>query len=109
MRLHIDPNAMTIGDLEDFEDITGKSFDKVLAGTIVRDEETNEVMKDAKGRPLREVAMRAIDLKALIYVTQRAIDPTFTLADARNVKVTDLAIEADEDEDAEGKESAPDA
>lgn len=107
MRLHIDPDAMTIGDLEDFEEITGKSFDKVLAGTVVKDEETGEVVKDEKGRPVREVSMRAVELKALIWVTQRKVNPEFTLEDARNVKVTDLAIQSDEDGDAEGKENAP--
>jgi hypothetical protein len=106
MRLHIDPDSMTIGDLEDFEEITGKSFDKVLSGTVVRDEETGEVEKDERGRPVREVSMRAVELKALIYVTQRALNPEFTLEDARKVKVTDLAIATDEDD--EGKDvSAP--
>lgn len=106
MRLHIDPDAMTIGDLEDFEEITGKAFDKVLAGTVVKDEETGEVVKDDKGRPVREVSMRAVDLKALIYVTQRVLNPEFTLEDARKVKVTDLAIASDEGD--EGKDdSAP--
>ena len=104
MRLHIDPDSMTIGDLEDFESVTGKSFDKVLAGTIVKDEETGEVIKDDKGRPVREVSMRAVDLKALIWVTQRAANPEFTLEDARNVRVTDLAISSDDAEGDEGKD-----
>jgi hypothetical protein len=111
MKLHINPDAMTIGDLEDFEEITGKPFDKVLAGTVARDDETGDILKDDRGRPIREVSMRAVDLKALIFVTQRAINPEFTIEDARKVRVTDLSIESDDEGvDAEGKGvSAPDA
>lgn len=103
MKLHIDPDAMTIGDLEDFEAVTGKPFDKVLAGTIARDEETGEVIKDEKGRPVREVSMRAVDLKALVYVTQRKVNPEFSLEDARNVRITELTLESDEGDEGKGE------
>lgn len=101
MRIDINPDNLTIGDLEDFEQVTGKAFDKVLAGEIQRDDEGN-ILRDEKGRPVTAVHLNATALKALVWISQRASNPEFSLEDARNVKVTELNLDVPADED-EGK------
>lgn len=94
--LNLNPEDLSIGDLEDFEEITGKSLQDALEAKPVLDENGKQ-KKDAKGRPLREVQIPASVLKALVYLTKRRENPEFTLKDARNVKVTELNFtEADE-------------
>jgi hypothetical protein len=82
---------MTIGDLEDFQEITGMTLDAAFTPQLVFDVKGNKVF-DEKGRPEKAVENNPTVLKALIFLSQRAIDPAFTLADARNVKVSELEI-----------------
>jgi hypothetical protein len=82
---------MTIGDLEDFQTITGMTLDAAFTPQVVLDAKGNKVF-DEKGRPEKAVDSNPTVLKALIYLSQRAIDPAFTLDDARNVKVSELEI-----------------
>lgn len=94
--LSLNPEDLSIGDLEDFEEITGMQLQKALEAKPVLDDEGNQV-KDEKGRPLREAQLSTKVLKALVFLTKRREDPTFTIEDARNVKVTELNFtEADE-------------
>lgn len=65
---------LTIGDLEEIEQITGQSSDKILNGG----------MPSAKA------------LKAIVFVTHRKQDPDFTLEDAAAVKVTSIDIGDDD-------------
>lgn len=98
-RLVVDPSRLTIGDLEDFEDVTGVSLDKAFRPVVQKDEDGNKVL-DERGRPVSAVELSAKALKALIWILKRQDNPGFTLADARNVKVDELVIEGDdEDED----------
>jgi hypothetical protein len=77
--LALDPDSLTIGDLEDFEEIVGRDLFEVLP--------KNEA--EAEGwQPGVKV------IKALVFLTQRRVNPDFTLADARNVKVTQLTLGA---------------
>lgn len=94
--LNLNPEDLSLGDLEDFENITGKSLQDALAAKPVLDDNGKQV-KDAKGRPLREAQLSITVIKALVYLTKRRENPAFTLEDARNVKVTELNFtEADE-------------
>jgi hypothetical protein len=94
--LNLNPEDLSLGDLEDFENITGKSLQDALVAKPVLDENGKQV-KDAKGRPLREAQLSITVIKALVYLTKRRDNPAFTLDDARNVKVTELNFtEADE-------------
>ena len=72
--LRLDENELTIGDLEDFESITGQTFESLRPG------------KDGS------VAMDAKMLKALVFIVKRRADPAFTLDDARDVRVTELEV-----------------
>jgi hypothetical protein len=104
-RLTFDENELTIGDLEDFEDVTGESVTKALKGKPQKDDEGN-LIRDEKGRPVTEVELSARSLKALIWIASRKDNPDFTLDDARNVKITELEIIRASDED-EAPEADP--
>ena len=80
---------LTIGDLEDFEDITGKPLDEAMA-------------LGPNGQP--KVSPKV--MKALVFLTLRKTDPSFTLEDARNVKVSALApVQQTDPTDAAGSSS----
>lgn len=64
--MNIDVDSLTIGDLEDFEEAAGVSF-----------------MQAAESGSMSAKAM-----KALVWITQRKQDPSFSLDDARNVEVS---------------------
>lgn len=99
--LNFNPDDLTIGDLEDFEDITGQTFDEAFKSVPVKDDEGN-IERDDKGRPVKAVKVTAKVIKALVYVIYRKDDPDFTLDDARNVKITALNMLGGDDEDPEG-------
>ncbi len=100
--LRIDPDALTIGDLEDFEDGVGVPLYDALKPVVVKDDEGKVVLDepDEKGRqrPLTEVKISSKALKHLVWIIQRNTNPDFTLTDARNVKVGNLEIVGDDDE-----------
>lgn len=87
--LHLDPEDLSIGDLEDFEEITGQSLTEALKARPVLDAEGKRQF-DEKGRPLSETHLTARVIKALVYVTKRRDNPAFTLEDARHVRLSEL-------------------
>lgn len=110
-KLVVDPSNMTIGDLEDFEDVVGMSMDKAFKPVPLLDENGEKVMgePDDKGRvrPVMTVELSTKALKALIWIIKRQSDSSFTLDDARNVRVSELELSgADE---AAADPIAPDA
>lgn len=74
--LHVDPDDLTIGELEDFEEIVGKPLDEAL-------------VLDAKTKQPR---ISAKVLKAFIFIVYRRANPDFTLEQARAVKVSELQL-----------------
>ncbi|MDT0472785.1 hypothetical protein RM863_11675 [Streptomyces sp. DSM 41014] len=91
--LRIDPDVLTIGDLEDFEDVVGAPLYDVLQAKPVRDSEGRKVLDD-DGRPELQTQIPTKALKALIWITQRNENPDFSLQDARNVRVSALELVA---------------
>lgn len=75
MKLDLDPNDLTIGDMEDFEDVTGSRLDELL-GT-----------RNGDG-----VKFTAKQLVAFVWIVTRKSNPAFTLDDARATKITDLEV-----------------
>lgn len=120
-KLTIDPNALTIGDLEDFEEVTGVSLDEALKPRRVYEtDDDGDLILDAAGnkkpvmetdpaskrkRPATEIKVTTKILKALIWISNRKSDPAFTLEDARNVKVTELVIDTGSGDSDDPKES----
>lgn len=101
MKFKIDPDGFTLGDMEDFEELTGKSLQTALKPVPVFDEETGERVKDEKGRPVSAADMSAKTLTALVWIAARATNPDLTIAEARKIKVTELVFDSAED-DVEG-------
>jgi hypothetical protein len=75
--LNVDFNRLTLGDMEDFEDLTGKPFMQTMEGIT-------------KG------SMASVPIKtltALVFLVKRIENPAFTIEDARKVRVTDLVFD----------------
>jgi hypothetical protein len=98
--LNLDPEDLSIGDLEDFEEITGQALTEALKAKPVLDADGNRQF-DAKGRPLSEAQLSARVIKALVYLTKRRDNPAFTLDDARHVRISELRFA---ESDAEGND-----
>lgn len=69
MKLTINYDELTVGDVEDFEAACGIDITALGPGAV----------------PTKALA-------PLIWITQRRVDPSFTLEDARRVRFTDLEI-----------------
>jgi hypothetical protein len=95
--LRIDPDILTIGDLEDFEDTVGVALYDVLQPKPVIGPDGKKVL-DEKGRPEMQTQISTKALKALIWITQRIDKPEFTLDDARRVRVSELELVGVDDE-----------
>lgn len=103
-----DENQLTIGDLEDFEDAVGKELHEALKPHPVRDENGDVVRNEETGRPEQEVRVGAKVLKALVWIMKRHEDESFSIEDARKVRVTELDIvrlnEGDDNESPDPKD-----
>ncbi|MEU8086335.1 hypothetical protein AB0B57_22335 [Micromonospora sp. NPDC049101] len=87
----MNPDDLTLGDLEDFEAYTATSIDEAFKSVPVFDDEGNRVF-DEKGRPESTVKVATKSLVCLVWLMERKTQPDFTIADARNVKITSLVI-----------------
>lgn len=61
--------------------------------------EEAEALEETTGRPLAEIAVRFTrgqlsmkELIVLVWLARRREDPTFTIEDARRVRITSLAV-----------------
>jgi hypothetical protein len=87
-----DPNSLTFGDLEEFESLVGQPLQRALAPKPVMDDETGEIKRDEKGRPVKEVQPSARAILAIVWLVKRKNEPGLTLDDVRQIRVTELAI-----------------
>lgn len=101
-KIKFNQGNMTLGDLEDFEEITGKTFSQAMKQTPVIDPETGKPVRDpdpeAKGRPLMQAEMSMKGLVAIVYLAMRKEDPNFTLEEARKLKLSDFEIDMSDPE-----------
>lgn len=104
--IRFDEDNLTLGDLEDFEDVTGVGMFDALKPVTVRDAE-GAIVRDDDGRPVQEVSLTAKALKALVWIVLRSERPGFTLDDARNIKVTEFELVGSDDDESEGNDEAP--
>jgi hypothetical protein len=70
MELSLDINDLTIDDVVDLETAVGKPVQAILGGG--------------------SDAPQGLALKALVWIAQRKVDPSFTFEDAGKVSFTDL-------------------
>lgn len=71
--LEINPDELTLDDLEEFQDITGQTFDEAF---------------QANGNGTAKVSAKA--MKAIVYLIKRQKNPAFTLEDAGKVRLSEL-------------------
>ncbi len=94
--LRFSVDSLTVGDLEDIEEITGIGIDDVMAALTTGKVGANGTI----GVPIKV-------LKALVFVVYRASDPAFTLDDARKVRVTELEVVLAEPDPTEPADAEP--
>ena len=74
----VEPEALDLGDLDDFEEAAGvgllETYEKIRASGGVAD-------------------LRIRTLIALVYVCGRHVDPAFSMEDARRVRPTEIEFE----------------
>ena len=66
-KISFDPDDLTIGEMCDFEDISGVPIGAMQAGSV---------------------STRM--LLAMVYITERRANPAFTLEDAKRVRISDV-------------------
>lgn len=76
-RLVVDPDDLTLGEIEDIEKAAGQPFAKMMEGGFT-----------------------ASALVAVVYVVMRRDDPSFTIDDARRLKLGSLDLQAPDPTDA---------
>ena len=104
MILRFDPADATVGDLEDFAEVTGMELPEAMRRYPVLDDSGHPVLDD-KGKPRVDVRMTAKTIKALVWLVMRRDDPAFTLDDARKVRLSELQLGSEPDP----KETPPDS
>lgn len=91
--LAINPDDLTLGEMEEFEELSGRPLAKLLQGDIVKGDDGRPILgKD--GKPMREIDPRVKDMIALVFLAKRREDPAFTIEDARQIKVSELQLGA---------------
>jgi hypothetical protein len=100
-RISISEDDMTLGDMEDFEEITGKSFSDSMRRVKVIDPDTGMQKPDpdpaAKGKGLWSYEMSMKGLTAIVYISLRKENPSITLDEVRAMKLDELDLAAAED------------
>jgi hypothetical protein len=106
--IEFDPGKLTLGDMEDFEDVTGKDLFVVFEEQIVRDADGRPVPDpdDPKGRPLKQVQASMRDIITLAWIMWRKDEPELTRDDVRNMSVDEWSLVMKEEPD--GAESPKD-
>lgn len=73
MEIELDLNRLTVGDVEDIEDICGKPLDELD-------------FRHPNGKLI----------KAIVYIIARRGDPSFTLDDARKIELSEIRLKEPE-------------
>lgn len=78
MKLNLDPDALTFGDLEDYENLTGVPLMSIFG-------------EDKEGNPLERLPAKQV--VALVWICGRSENPDFTYEDARKVPITSIEVD----------------
>lgn len=71
--LELDPDSLTIGEVEDIESVSGRPITQML-------------------KAFENQEFSAKELLALVWIIQRRTNPEFTLDDARKTKMSALTV-----------------
>lgn len=102
-RVLLAPDNMTLGAMEEFEDIAGVSFRSQLRKIPRLDPMTGKQMKDpdpeAKGAGLFDIELSAKAMTILTYMGIRKTNPEITLDQVRSMPPTDIEYVGEDGED----------
>lgn len=110
-KIKLNEDDMTLGMMEEFEDIVGKPLSTVMRKVPVIDPETKRAVpdpNDPKGRPLMEVQVSMKAMVALIFLGLREEDPTLTIDDVRKMKLSEFDLELESGSSVDPPETATD-
>lgn len=116
IKVSLDMDTLTLGDLELFEEACGGNLLEAIAPKVVRDPETGKPVKDPddpKGRPLTAMQVDARTMVALVYVALKKTNPDMSLAEAKAIPLSRLDFEmenvpvGDESDPTESPENEP--
>lgn len=100
--IRLDMDALTLGDLEDFEEYVGASLQDAMREKPVIDPDTGKPQRDDRGRLVKEVQLTTKALTGIVWVVKRHDSPGLKVEAARDIRVSELEIVSPV-EDAEGK------
>lgn len=112
-KLRLSMDDLTLGEMELFEEATGKDILEELKPKPVIDETTGRPVKDPddpKGRPLMEARVTSKSFIGLVYIALKRDNSSLTLADVKAMPLRDIDFDIDqgpEDEAANPTPAAP--
>lgn len=86
-KIRFRPDDITLGDMEDMEEITGQTFDELLPKL--------QALGSDPENPMKGISAKL--LKAIVLVAKRQQDPEFSMADLRKTKLLSLVDELEVD------------
>lgn len=112
IKLSVNLDKMKFGELELFEEVTGRTLDDLVRMKPVIDDVTGKYVPDPddpKGRPLMQAEMTSKALMAMVLIAMRREDKSVTLDDVREMGMddVDMGVEVNADPKAESDESTP--
>lgn len=111
IKVSMDMDAMTFGELELFEDVTGLVMSDAVRSDIVRDKDGRPLPDpdDPKGRPLREMKMGVKAMMGMVFLAMRRDNPEVSFQDVREMKMADIDFDVSEkaDDNESGNELEP--
>lgn len=105
-KVSMNMDDLTFGELELFEDVTGLVMSDAVKTEIVRDKNGNKVADpdDPKGRPLTETKMGVKAMMGMVFLSMRRSDPSITWEQIRQMKLSDVDLQLEENDGESGKE-----
>jgi hypothetical protein len=114
-KLKLSMDDLTLGEMELFEEATGKDILEALKPQPVIDPDTGRPTPDPddpKGRPLMEARVTARTFVGLVYIALKRDNPALTLAEVKNMPLSSIELDleessADENPTPEAAETEP--
>lgn len=103
-RLRLSMDDLTLGDMELFEEATGRDIMDVLKPRPVLDEVTGRPVPDPnddKGRPLLQAQVTSKAFVGLVFLALRKDNPNLTIEEVKAMRISDIDFDIDQGPDAE--------
>lgn len=98
-KLRLSMDDLTLGEMELFEEATGKDIMEVLKPKPVIDDETGRPKKDPndpKGRPLMEAQVTSKAFIGLVYIALRRDNPALTIAEVKAMPLNSIDFDIEQ-------------